>query len=274
MGIFDSKPKLDTPDVSSQLSELSQTVKTMQSSIQNLTQGMQTLYANQTQMSEAFGEFKGGLGQGNDHYFQSVATEEKFRSLSEYSPEELEAMNEQQKFAILEESNRKAMQTAIKEAIAPVDERIQNVTQVTAQEQSRAELDKVMNQKGPDGKLLRPDFNELTSTMVEMRKNEAYKNLPMKNLYVLAREEFKEKNPEGFAALEAKHFPKPENVHESYGGFLSATMQQTDEPGDMPLEDDGKSSSKRGSRGYRRPSWCGWTWRFAVLSIFQANMRN
>lgn len=244
MGLFDPKPKADTPDVSVQLSELSQTVKTMQSSVQQLTQGMQVLYSNQTQMSEAFGELKGGLGQANDHHFQSVATEEGFRSLSEHSPEELEAMSEQQKFAILEEGNRKAMQAAIKEAIAPVGEQLQNVTQMTAQERSRAELDKVMNEKGPDGKLLRPDFNELTSTMVEMRKDSAYKNLPMKNLYVLAREEYKLKNPEGFTALEAKHFPKPENVHESYGGFLSATMQQTDEPGDMPLDKAAEAAAR------------------------------
>ena len=237
MGLFDPKPKSDpNADLAAQLSTLATTVQQMQGQMGEITSAVRTMHADQTQMRESFGEMKGQF-QPNDHQFQEVANTEQTRSLSEYAPEELEHLSEQQKYEIMQKGIMENMQQSIKEAISPLTDSIQGTQQNMARSQAESELQTVMSEMGADGATVRPDFNEILPTMVTMKKDTAYGNLPMKDLYDLAKGRFKTTNPDGYTAMQEKYFPKQENVQRPYGGLLSDTLQEPDNAGDMSIKD-------------------------------------
>jgi hypothetical protein len=132
----------------------------------------------------------------------------------------------------------------IQKALNPIGEQFQNFQQMSAKEKAQQDLERVMNEMDQSGKKLRPDFNEMVPVMIDLKKDPAREKLPLMELYDLAHSHYKRTQPEKYAALQDKYFPRPENMQQSYGGFLSATLQETGEPGDMPIADAAHAAAR------------------------------
>ncbi len=243
MALFDRKDPMQ--EMSTKLDGLMKTVEGLTQGMTQISTAVQTLHTNQTQMNQDFGALKQEFA-GNDHQFQHVATNDRYqqqqaeqqpRGLHEYSPEELEQMTEQDKWRIQSEYNDARMLDNIKKAVGPIGEQFGQFQQQTAAEKAKADLDRIMHEMGPDGKPLRPDFRDMLQTMVDLKKDPARSQLGFDELYDLSHSHLKRTQPERYAALQEKHFPKPENVRQPYGGFLTDSSQQTDEPGDLSISD-------------------------------------
>jgi len=243
MGLFDPKPRNDNSDLASKVEALTKSVGDMQGGITQITDAVKTMYSTQQTMQQNFDQFQQGA-QGNDAQYQSVATEEKFRSLAEYQPEELEGMTETQKLMVMQEGTQKMITDALGGALKPVTDQFNSFQQQTEKDKAQQQLNSVMGETGSDGKLLRPDFNDMLQTMVDLKNDPSMSSLPFDKLYTLAQGEYKLKQPEKYAALQDKHFPKPENMQSSYGGFLSDTLQETGESGDLSIEAASKEAAQ------------------------------
>jgi hypothetical protein len=246
MSIFDPKPKEDFSGLTSQVEALTQSVKGLETSITEITNSVKILHNNQTQLSETIGGLKEGFT-SNESHFQDVANEERIRSLSEYSEDELAMMNEQQKYRIQEEAANKQMRDAIQQALTPVGEQMKSVQQSAQDAAREQELRGLMTERGADGKLLRPYFNDVIPYMTELQKERGPNVLPFSDLYTLGKARFEERDPAGFTAVHEKHFPKPksrQNMQDAYGGFLSQTLQETDEPGDMSIAEAAEAAAR------------------------------
>jgi len=238
MGFFDNRPKSGSNDVEQQVSKLAQTVQQMQGQIGEIVNAVKTIHSTQTEMQESFKSMSQDF-QPRGHQYQDMDKQDlqRMRNLSEYSDEELHMLSEQQKYDILQQNIVKQMEQTIQKALGPLSESVQGTQRTVAQTRAEAELQAIVGEKGADGSLIRPDFNEILPMMVKLKKDSAYANLPMRDLYELGKSRYKSENPEGFKSLQAKYFPDRNRVQRPYGGLLSDTLQETGIPGDMSIED-------------------------------------
>ena len=249
MALFDRKDPMQ--EMNTKLDGLMKTVEGLTQGLTQMSTAVQTLHTNQTQMNQDFGAMKQEFS-GNASQFQHVATNDRYqeqqqqaiRGLHEYGPEELEQMTEADKWRIQAEYSDARMLENIKKAVDPIGEQFGNFQAQTAQEKAKAQLERIMNEQGPDGKALRPDFKDMLQTMVELKKDPARANLGFDELYDLSHSHVKRTQPEKYAALQDKHFPKPENVRQPYGGFLSDQSQKTETPGDMSIPDAAQEAAR------------------------------
>ena len=249
---FDDKPANNKPadltGLTAQVTTLAKSVETMAAGMGEIKTAVTTLHQNQTNMQEGMNSMQQNMNAGNDHQLQhdvNLQAPQAPKSIAEYTPEELETLTEAQKMQIMQESIQFTMQAEMKTAMDPLGKQLSEMNQNTANFQQQTALDKLMTELGPDQKLLRPDFKEMMQTMVDLKKDPSRTNLPLSDLYELSRSHYKKTRPEEFAALQDKHFPKPDVVQDPYGGFLSDTMQETDEPGNLSLEDAGNEAAKQ-----------------------------
>lgn len=247
MGLFE-KPRSEGPDLSGltqQVQTLTSTMTELKGSLAEVINEVKIIHSNQSNMQENFNTLQQNMNSGNDHQFQEgAAQEQRPRSLAEYTPDELEQLTEAQKYQIMQESIRYEMQDTIKSAINPFGEKLQGLEKNAASFQANTELEKLMKEEDAEGKLIRPDFNDMLQTMVELKRDPARSGLPLSDLYELSRSHYKKTQPEKYAALQEKHFPKPADVQHSYGGFLSNTLQESGEPGDLSLEEAGQEAAR------------------------------
>jgi len=218
--------------------ELRKAVQALQNSVVEIAQSVKMLHSQQQELGQAFGSIReefGGIKLGGNSAEMSQRRADEFRSLSQYSDDELSALSESQKYQILEESNRRNFQKMVQEALNPISQELQGVQQLTARTKAETEIEKILNEKGPDGKALRPDFNDLLPIMVELKKDSAMKNLPLRNLYVLAKDQLRTSDPKKFEELEMRYNPPKRNLRQSYFGSLSNVSQESKPAGDMPI---------------------------------------
>ena len=238
MGLFDNAKKDPNAELSQKLETLTQTVQSLQGNIGEITNAVKTLHSNQTQMNTDLNSVRDGnvLGQGNDSQRQDAATEE-LRNLSSYSEDELSTLTDRERYSIQEQNTQKMLEETVKRALEPVTQNLNSVQSNMVQGQAQSELKELMSEKGSDGKVLRPDFQDqsLLQMMTTMKKDPTMQNLPLRNLYVLAKDKMRSDQPEAYSALEGKYFPK--EVKSSYGGIFSDQAPAGEPAGDMTLEE-------------------------------------
>jgi len=213
----------------------------MQGQMEQFGGAIQTLHTNQAQMQQSMGKLEGGF-EANAHQFQEVANEERIRGLGEYSQDELAMMSETQKFEIMQQSIIANVQESMQKAIGPLTESLNGVQQSSARDKSEAMLNTLMGERGADGNLVRPDFNDLLPGMVELKKDAGRSNLPLGDLYDLAKLNLQRSSPDKYTAMQEKYYPKKEDVKRPYGGILSDTFQEPEHEGNMSVEEAGQDT--------------------------------
>ena len=237
MGLFDNTKKDPNADLLAKIEALTQTVTSLQGNMGSITDAVKTLHSNQAQLSESMNNQtpQGDIGPSNDHATQDTAKER--RMLSSYSEEELSSLTDRERFSIQEQNTQNMLEETVKRALEPVTQNLNSVQSNMVQGQAQSELKELISEKGSDGKVLRPDFQDqsLLQMMTTMKKDPTMQNLPLRNLYVLAKDKMRSDQPEAYSALEGKYFPK--EVKPSYGGIFSDQGAQGEPAGDMTLEE-------------------------------------
>jgi len=163
--------------------------------------------------------------------------------LADMSVEEIGEMDPRAMLAMHSEEIKEDLLGAVKEVIAPLARQVNEVNTSFQRSQGESEISTVMKERGEDGKLVRPDFDEWRPEMQAiLRKHptmsiaEAYDNA---RLY----------NPEKLAEIEKKYFASPEveedKVTPLYGGMVPDLMRQTVDGGDLTLDDAASLSFRK-----------------------------
>ncbi len=239
MGIFDKQaPKDNSADLKKGIEDLALTVKEMQSNMTEIISSVKLINTNHNQLAESVGSMRSVDSQaGQEEKIETI------RPLSEYTEEELGMLSERERYQVQEQVASQNMLNAVREALGPIGEQLKTVQAGAANTKAESDLRRVMTEVGSDGKMVRPDINDILPTMVELRKDASRSNLGFSDLYTVAKSHIKVQDPAKAAEIEAKHFPKS-NVSQTYGGFLSTAGQKTNEPGDMSIDDAAESAAR------------------------------
>lgn len=222
----------DTPAVDPRVDTLTETVKTLTASLQQVTEALSGMKQGQQQITQTLNQLTGQVAQVKQPIQQEPPpAEDTFKSLDQYTVEEIEQMPITQQMQIQREDTQRMIEAAVTKSVKPVQDDFNTYRATAKQDQQSANLKSLIAETGTDGKLVRPDFKDWVPDMIELQKDPSMKALPLDKLYILA----KGSNPNKNAELQEKYNPKPA-VKEHFGGLLSTSSQQSADKGDLSVE--------------------------------------
>lgn len=156
---------------------------------------------------------------------------------ADMAAEDLQIMGDAEKFNLFGDELREDLVSTIKEVIAPITKQLSDMSARSSQYQAQTEIEKIKTEKGSDGKLLRPDFEDWRGAMAELQKTSP--GLSIKQLYDYTKLDNKETElGKRIAEKYAPSFTETprDNVHPIWNGLAPDLMKKTIDGGDLDLD--------------------------------------
>jgi len=151
------------------------------------------------------------------------------------SDEDLEQLSRKDLLALQQQELTNVVTSAMKDLLTPVHERLNGMEQTTHQTRAQTELEKFVN-AAVDGKPKYPDWKDHFPSMKEILSKT--KGISIFDAYTMAKARLKESDPNKFAEIEEKHFPKtPASTPFSYGGQQTVSYSAPTKETNMSLDD-------------------------------------
>lgn len=178
-------------------------------------------------------------------------------SLADMPEEELSTLSRAELVRGIQDEILGGLEDVLKKNLKPVDERLNTFESTSRKKDLQMALREFVNEKDSDGNLVRPDWQDWAPDIQNLMKSQP--GLTFKQAYTLVKNEAQTSDPERYAQVQEKYWPKPEEPQrQPFGGIypsnigipnseevislddaaMKAFGEMMDEAGPLPLADD------------------------------------